>query len=163
MKRRTFAAVSLVSSALLLVAAASWIRSYWVYDQVAFGDFADGRWAWTAYSAPYAFTAWPPAAPKGASLTLLTCFGKVYWRETVHHGDAERLGAARGYAWASDDNIIPSFSFLHAVTGDMGGKGWWAIREVTMRHWALVALFAMAPMAWLRASTRKGQKRSKPS
>ena len=42
MKRRTFAAVSLVSSALLLVAAASWIRSHWVYDQVAFGNFADG-------------------------------------------------------------------------------------------------------------------------
>lgn len=157
MKRRTFAAVSCVSSVLLLVTAASWLRSYCVYDQVAFGTFADGRWAWTAYRHSYPFTRWPPAAPKGASLTLLTCFGKIYMHETAFHSDAERVATARGHAWASDDNIIPSFSYLHAVTGDVSGKGWWTIRQVTMRHWALVALFTLAPMVWLWASRRKGE------
>jgi hypothetical protein len=158
MKRRLFATVSSVSSALLLLATASWTRSYWVYDEFAFGTFDHGQWAWTAYSASYPFTRWPPAAPKGASLTLLTCFGKLSFHENLHHSDAEGRGAARGQTWASDDNIIPSFSYLYAVTGDMSGNGWWTIRQVTMRHWALVALFALAPTAWLRSSRRKGQR-----
>ena len=155
MRRRTFAVVCIVSSAFLLLAATSWIRSYRVYDELAFGTFEHGRWARTAYSASHPFTRWPPAAPKGASFTLLTCVGKLYFHETVHHSDRERRAAARDQAWASDDNIIPSFSYFYTVTGDMNGDGWWTIRQVTMRHWALVALFALAPTAWLWSSRRK--------
>ena len=155
MRPRTFAALSSVSCLFLLVASASWVRSYWVYDQVAFGSFPDGRWTWTAYAASYPFAGWPPATPKGASFTFLSCFGKLYFHETLFHEDAGRGPAARGHVWASDDNIIPSFSYFYAVTGDMSGKGWWTIRQVTVRHWALVALFALAPTLWLWSSRRK--------
>jgi hypothetical protein len=159
MKRRTaIAVVSRVSSVLLLLAAASWMRSYFAYDQVSFGRFADGRWAWTAFSPSHPFTRWPPAAPKGASHTLLTCAGKIFGHESVYHGDGERLAAARGHGWASDDNVIPSFSYFYAATGDVSGTGWWTTRQVTMRHWALVALFALAPMVWFRTSRRKSEK-----
>jgi len=158
-KRRTaIAVVSRVSSVLLLLAAASWMRSYFAYDQIAFGTFAGGRWAWTAYSPSYSYTRWPPEVPKGASLTLLTCFGKIYLHETTYHREGERLAAPHDHGWASDGNIIPSFSYFYAVTRDMSGNGWWTIRQATMRHWALVALFAWAPIVWLRASRRKGGK-----
>ena len=159
MRQRTFAALSSVSCLFLLVATASWIRSYWVYDQVAFGSFPGRRWAWTAYSDSYPFAGWPPATPKGASLSLLTCFGKLFFHETLYHDDAGRGPAARGHGWASDDNVIPSFSYFYAVTGDMSGKGWWTVRQVTLRHWALVALFALAPALWLWSSRRKAAPR----
>ena len=159
MKRRSLAAISLVSALFLCAVVASWIRSYWVYDQVAFGAFAHGRWAWSAYSASYPFARWPPAVPQGASHTLLTCFGKIYFHGTVYHGDSQRGVAAPGRTWASDDNILPSFSYLYAVTSDMSGKGWWTIRQVTTRHWALAVLFALLPLAWLRASQRRTWRR----
>ena len=71
-------------------------------------------------------------------------------------GRTEPLTAARDHAWASDDNIIPTFSYAYAVTRDMSGTGWWTIREVTMPHWALVALLAMTPGAWLLSWRRQG-------
>ena len=156
MKRRAFAASSSLSCVLLLLTTASWIRSYWVYDQVAFGSFARSRWNWTAYSHSHLFPRWPPAEPNGASLTFLVCFGKLYVHETLYHADTEPLAGSRDHVWASDDNIIPTLSYGYAVTRDMSGKGWWTIREVTMPHWALVALFALTPAAWLLSLRGRG-------
>lgn len=56
---------------------------------------------------------------------------------------------AHGYGWSSDDNAIPSFSYLYAVTGVMSGRGHWTVRQATVRHWALALLFALLPAAWL--------------
>ncbi len=156
MKRRVFAAVSSISLVLLLATTASWIRSYWLYDQVAYGTLAHGRWTWSTYGVPYSFTRWPPERPKGASHTLLTCFGKIYFRQDVHHTEAPEPGSsARDYSWASDENIIPSFSALVVHTADMSGSGWWTLRQVTVRHWAIVVILSCAPVAWLRASRRE--------
>lgn len=87
-------------------------------------------------------------------MAVLTSFGKILLERRTYDGEPLRV-AAHGSGWSSDDNAIPSFSYFHAVTGDMTRSGQWTIRQVTLRHWALVLLFAVLPAAWLLAKPRR--------
>jgi hypothetical protein len=157
MKRRLFTVAAALSCLLAVGVAASWVRSYWVYDQVSCGSMQDGhQCAWESYGASSQFVRWPPGIPKGASGMVLTCFGKVLLEQAIYNEEPLRRTASRGYGWSSDDNVIPSFSYFYAVTGDMTREGYWTIRQGTVRHWALELLFAVLPVAWLFAS---GQRR----
>lgn len=156
MKRRLFTIAAALSCLLAIGAAASWVRSYWVYDQVSCGSVSDRyQCAWKSYDASFQFPRWPPGMPKGAAGAVLTCFGKVQLAQRVYSEELPRGTAAHGYGWSSDENIIPSFSYLYAETGDMNGRGHWTVRQVTVRHWALVLLFSVLPVAWLFASRRR--------
>ena len=154
-KHRVLTSASLISLAVLAVVATSWIRSYWVYDQVSCRTDQGVRGChWQTYSASYPFTSWPPSLPEGTSIGVLICFGKIYFRENVH-GDQLPAPRPRGFAWASDSNAIPSFSYFYAVTGDMSGKGYWTVRQITLPHGALVVLFGVIPLATLLQLRRR--------
>ncbi len=156
MKRRLFTVVAALSCLLAAGVAASWARSYWVYDQVSCSPVPDRyQCAWRSYGASFQFSSWPPGIPKGASGAVLTCFGKILLEQAVYSEEPVRGTASHGYGWSSDDNVIPSFSYFYAVTGDMNRSGHWTVRQVTARHWALVLLFAVLPSAWLFASRRR--------
>jgi hypothetical protein len=146
MKRRLFTVAAALSCLLALASAASWLRSYWVYDQLSCGAYGC---AWQSYDASFRFPRWPPGIPQGATSAALTAFGKIQLKQAVHHGKALPATVAGGYGWSSDHNAIPSFSYFYAVTGDMKGQGEWTVRQLTVRHWALVLLFALLPAAWL--------------
>jgi hypothetical protein len=154
-KRRLFTVAAALSCLLAVAVTASWLRSYWVYDQVACGSAGD-RYpcAWKSYDASFQFSRWPPGIPKGASGAVLTSFGKVLFQQALYSEEPVRETASRGYAWSSDGNVIPSFSYLQVVAGDMNRSGHWTVRQITARHWALVLLFAVVPVAWLFASRR---------
>jgi len=155
MKRRLFTIAAALSCLLAIAVAVSWVRSYWVYDQVSCGSAGDRyQCAWKSYDASFQFPGWPPGIPKGASGAVLTSFGKILLEQAIH-GEEPLRGTAHGYGWSSDDNVIPSFSYFHAVTGDMNGRGHWTVRQATARHWALVLLFAALPAAWVFASRRR--------
>ncbi len=156
MKQRLFTVAAALSSLLAVGVAAFWVRSYWVYDQVSCGSMPDGyQCAWESYGASFQFPRWPPGIPKGASGAVLTCFGKVLLEQAVYSEEPLRGKTSRGYGWSSDDNVIPSFSYFYAVTGDMSRRGHWTVRQGTARHWALVLLFAVLPVAWPFASRRR--------
>ena len=156
MMQRLFTVAAALSCLLAIGAAVSWVRSYWIYDQVSCGSVSDRyQCAWKSYDASFPFPRWPPGIPKGASAAVLLCFGKVLLEQRVYSEDLPHGTASRGYGWSSDENIIPSFSYLFAETGDMTGRGRWRVRQVTARHWALVLLFSVLPAAWLFASLRR--------
>jgi hypothetical protein len=154
MKGRLFTVAAALSCLLAIGVAASWVRSYWVYDQVSCGSNSY-QCAWMSYGASFQFPRWPPGIPEGASSAVLTCFGKVLLQQAVYSEEPPPGTGSRGYGWSSDPNVIPSFSYFYAVTGDMTGKGHWTVRQVTARHWALLMLFAVLPVAWLFASHRR--------
>jgi hypothetical protein len=127
-----------------------------MYDQVSCGSGPDHfRCAWTSYDASFQFPRWPPGIPKGASSAVLLCFGKILLQQALHDEQPRRRTPAAGYGWASDTNVIPSFSYVYAVTDDMNGRGNWTVRQATFRHWALVVLFTVLPAAWLFVSSRR--------
>jgi hypothetical protein len=146
--RRVLGACRVVSLVFLIVVAALWVRSYWIYDELSYGADRVPRFQWTAYPAAHDFRRWPPAPPPGATHTLLTCFGKVFYREDVYD-PAARGGGAVGRAWASDENVLPSFSYSRVETGDMTRPGRWKLRQATLRHWLPAVLFAVLPLTWL--------------
>jgi hypothetical protein len=161
MTGRLFTVAAVLSGLLAAGAAASWARSYLVYDQVSCGSVTD-RYpcGWKSYDASFAFPRWPPGIPEGAWGAALTCYGKVLLEQAVYREDPLPGTTARGYGWASDENVIPSFSYFYAVTGDMTRGGHWTVRQVTARHWALVLLFAVLPVAWVCASYRLTARRA---
>jgi hypothetical protein len=101
------------------------------------------------YGASFSFTHWPLGIPAGASQAVLVCNGKILLEQAVHSEEVLPATAPRGYAWSSDENVIPSFSYLYAVTGAMNDRNHWKVLQVTVRHWALVLLFALLPAVWL--------------
>ena len=145
-----------LSCLLALGTAASWVRSYWVYDLVSCGA-ASGPYqcAWNSYGTGFRFSRWPPAIPQGASSAVLTSFGKVLFEQAVHSDEPLSGEPLQAYGWSSDDNVIPSLSYSYAVARDMAGKGRWTVRQATVRHWALVLIFALLPAAWALASLRR--------
>jgi hypothetical protein len=127
-----------------------------VYDQLSCGSPSDRyRCTWKSYGAAFQFPRWPPAIPDGAWGALLTSFGKILLREAVYSEEPLPAAGARGYGWSSDSNIIPSFSYFYAVTGDMTRDGHWTVRQATVRHWALMLVFAIVPAAWMVARSRR--------
>lgn len=153
--RRILTAVSLISLIALAVVATSWIRSYWVYDQLSCGSDQGLRGCrWQAYSAAYNFPGWPPELPEGTSVGVLICFGKIFLRGN-RHTDLLPADHSRPFAWASDSNAIPSFSYLYAVTGAMDGRGYWTVRQLSLPHWPLVLLFGALPVVALRQWRRR--------
>ena len=156
MKRRLFTVAAILSSLLAVGAATSWVRSYTVYDHLSCGSALDRyRCSWNSYGASFPFTRWPPGIPAGASQAVLICYGKILLKQAVHSEKTLPATAPRGYAWSSDENVIPSFSYFYAVTGAMNDRGHWKVLQVTVRHWALVLLFALVPAAWLFAWRRR--------
>ena len=156
MKRRLLAIAAALSCLLAVGAAASWVRSYWAYDQVSCGSVSDRfRCGWESYEASFQFPRWPPGIPKGASGTAVTSLGKVLLQQAAYSEEPLPGAASRGYGWSSDENVIPSFGYLHAVTGDMNGRGHWTVSQVSVRHWALALLFALLPAAWLLTWRRR--------
>ena len=154
MKRRLFPIAAVVSCLLGAGVMTSWVRSYWVYDQVSCGSALDPHQsAWKSHRASFEFSRWPPGIPDGASGSVMTSFGKVLLQHAVYRD--EPLHGTHGYGWSSDDNVIPSFSYSYAVTRDMRRSGYWTVRQLTARHWALVLLFAVLPAAWLFVSRRR--------
>jgi hypothetical protein len=155
MKRHFLTVAAILSSLLALGVATSWVRSYTLYDHVGCGSALDAyRCSWNSYSASFPFTRWPPAIPAAASRAVLISDGKIFFQQAVHNQEALPATAMGGYGWSSDANVVPSFSYFHAVTGAMDGIGHWNVRQVTVRHWALVLLFALLPAAWLFAWRR---------
>ena len=155
MKWRLFTVAAALSCLLAVGVAACWVRSYRVYDQVSCACVLDRfQCAWKSYDASFQFPAWPPSIPTGASGAALTAFGKILLKQAIHSEEPLR-GTAHGYGWSSDDNVIPSFSYFHAITGSMDDRGHWTVRQVTVRHWALMLLFAILPVAWIFASRRR--------
>jgi len=106
-----------------------------------------------SYAASFPFPAWPPGIPNGSSGAVLTSGGKVLLQQAVYV--EAPLHQAQGYAWSSDDNVLPSFSYVHAVTGDMSRSGHWIVRQATVRHWAVLSLFVILPAVWLVVSRRR--------
>ena len=156
MKRRLFTAVAILSCLLALGAAISWVRSYSAYDQLSCGSALDRyRCTWRSYDASFRFSRWPPGIPEWASGAALICYGKIFLAQAVYSEDPVPVTGARGYGWSSDENVIPSFSYFYAVTGTMNDRGHWKVLQVTVRHWALVLLFALLPAAWLFAWRRR--------
>jgi len=154
MKWRLFAGAAVLSALLAAGVAASWVRSYTVYDQLSCGSALD-RCAWNSYDASFPFTRWPPGLPAGASQAVLICFGTISFRQAVHNEEALPATAMRAYGWRSDENTIPGFSYFHAVTGSMDGRGHWKVLQISLRHWALLLVFALLPAAWLVAWRRR--------
>jgi len=154
MKRRLFSVAAMLSCLLAVAVASSWVRSYWVYDQLSC-DAALDRCTRKSYDASFQFPRWPPAIPEGASRAALICFGKIFLQQAVYSEEPLREGTPAGYGWSSDDNAIPSFSYLYAVTGDMSREGHWTVRQVTVQHWALVLLFMLLPAASLLVRRRR--------
>ena len=156
MKQRFFVVVAILSCLLAAGAATSWVRSYSVYDQMSCGSALEGyRCTWKSYGASFQFPRWPPGIPQGASRAVLICCGKILLEQAVYSEEPVPATRQGGYGWSSDENIIPSFSFFHAVTGDMNRTGHWTVRQVTVRHWALVLLLLLLPSAWLIAWRRE--------
>ena len=150
MKRHLFAIVAILSSLLAVGTSTSWVRSYKTYDHVSCGSALDRyRCTWKSYGASFSFMRWPLGIPAGASQAVLICNGKILLEQAVHSEEVLPATALRGYAWSSDENVIPSFSYLYAVTGAMNDRGHWKVLQVTVRHWALVLLFALLPTVWL--------------
>jgi len=157
MKWHLSTVAAILSSLLAVVVATSWVRSYTVYDHLSCGSALDRyRCTWNTYGTSFPFTRWPLGIPAGASQAVLICYGKILLEQAVHNEEALPAKALRGYGWSSDENVIPSFSYFYAVTGDMNGKGHWKVLQVTVRHWALALLFALLPAAWLFAWRRRG-------
>jgi hypothetical protein len=150
LKRRLFTAMAILSCLLALAAAISWVRSYSAYDQLSCDSGRDRyRCTWKSYAPSFRFSRWPPGIPEGASGATLICYGKISLAQAVYSEVPVSVTGTRGYGWSSDENVIPSFSYFYAVTGDMTRRGHWTVRQVTVRHWALVLLFALLPAAWL--------------
>jgi hypothetical protein len=158
MKGRLFTVAAMLSCLLAVGAATSWVRSYWVYDQLSCDSTLD-RCTWKSYDASFQFPRWPPGVPEGASRAALICFGQIFLEQAAYSEEPLPMKAPAGYGWSSDENAIPSFSYFHAVTGDMSRKGHWTVRQVTVRHWALVLLFALLPAAWLLVWRRRTRRR----
>lgn len=155
MMRRLFAIAAVFSCLIALAAAAFWIRSYFVFDQVSCTERF--RCAWASFDRDFRFSRWPPRMPDSAARAALTSFGKILFEQRRYR--SEPLAAAPGAAgWALDDNVIPSFSYFHTLTADMTRGGHWTVRQITLRHWALVVLFALLPAAWLIAWAREGER-----
>lgn len=150
MKRRLFTIVAFLSCLLAIGVVASWVRSYRVYDQILCGSEVE-RYpcAWRAYDVSFKFSAWPPGIPKGASSSILTSVGKILFQHAVYSREPLSGISPHGYHWSSDGNVIPSFSFIYAVTGDQSRSGHWTVWQLTVRHWALVLLLTILPVAWL--------------
>jgi hypothetical protein len=161
-KPRLFTVAAILSSLLALGTAVSWVRSYWVYDFVSCGS-ASGRYPcnWNSYGTSFRFSRWPPGIPQGASSAVVVSYGKILFQQAVHGEEPLSGMPLQAYSWSSDDNVIPSLSYSYAATRDMAGKGRWTVRQATVRHWALVLLFALLPAAWLfavlRPATRPAQ------
>ena len=148
MRRRLLGITSALSTLACLGVLASWVRSYRVYDQVACADtLAAHSCSWNAYPSAHQFTRWPPAAPEGAVGTVLTSLGKVSVSWNSYSAAPHR--SAWGYGWRSDTNIIPSFSYFYAKTGDMVRAGSWTVIQASVRHWALATIFSVAPVVWV--------------
>jgi hypothetical protein len=157
MKWHLFTVAAILSSLVAVGVATSWVRSYTVYDHLSCGSAGDRyRCSWNSYGTSFPFTRWPPGIPAGASKAVLICYGKILLEQAVHNDEALPAIAPRGYRWSSDENVIPSFSYFYAVTGAMNDRGHWKVLQVTVRHWALVLLFALLPAAWLFAWRRRG-------
>jgi hypothetical protein len=158
MKRRLFTVAAILSCVLALGAVTSWVRSYSVYDQLSCGSGPDlFRCTWKSYGVPFEFSRWPPGIPESASRAALICFGKIFFRQGMYRNEPLPATGPHGYGWSSDDNVIPSFSYFYAVTGDMTRKGHWTVLQVTLQHWSLVLLFALLPAARLFAWRRRKQ------
>jgi hypothetical protein len=157
MKKRLLNVATILSALLALAAAASWARSYRVYDEFSCGYATERhRCAWQAYAASFQFSRWPPGIPEGASGVVLICFGKIFMQQGVYSNvPLQSMPPLTAHTWASDSNVIPSFSYFQAVTGDMTRPGHWLVRQVSLRHWALVLLFALLPAARLFAWRRR--------
>jgi hypothetical protein len=134
---------SAVAAVMLLGLFSGWIRSYWIYDQISWG--AKG-WAWMPYPATHMFSKWPPAAPEGTVGVFLITRGELYLNSYSY--SAARLTASHGHAWRSDDNIIPSFSYFYAKTGDMERDGTWRVVQGSVRIWAVVLFVGLLPAVW---------------
>ncbi len=132
-----------VSAALLAAVLALWLRSYWIYDQVSWGT---NGWTWIPYPKAYQFSRWPPAAPDGTVWKVLTVDGKLYFNSDSYREAPFR--SARGSGWQSDNNIIPSFSYLYATTGDMTREGTWTVIQASVRLWAIATILGVLPVAW---------------
>ena len=156
MKWHLFTVAAILSSLLAVGAATSWVRSYTVYDHLSCGSPLDRyRCNRKSYGASFQFPRWPPGIPEGASRAALICCGKILLEQAVYSEEPLPAMALRGYGWSSDENVIPSFSYFYAVTGDMNGRGHWKVLQFTVRHWALVLLFTLLPAAWLFAWRRR--------
>jgi len=108
-----------------------------------------------SYAASFPFPAWPPGIPENSSGAVLTSAGKVLLQQAIYMEEPLHETGAQGYSWASDDNVVPSFSYLHAVTGDMTRSGHWIVRQATVRHWAVASLFVILPAVWLVVLRRR--------
>lgn len=151
--KRLFTLLASVSLVLALGVSASWVRSYRVIDRVSCASYSC---AWQSFDTRLEFSRWPPALPRGATTALLASSGKISFERRVYH--SEPLASASGWGWASDDNVIPSFAYLQVVTADMTRDGHWAVRQMSMRHGALLLLLAALPAAWLIAWSRRNSR-----
>jgi hypothetical protein len=149
--RRLFTLATILSLLLAAAATAAWVRSYWVYDRVSCASY---RCTWESFDARLQFSRWPPAMPGGASSAVLASSGKIFVERRIYHSEPLAASGQR-WGWASDENVIPSFSYLQAVTADMTRSGHWAVRQVSVRHGALLLLLALLPAAWLIAWSRR--------
>jgi hypothetical protein len=156
MKRRLFTVAAMLACLLAVGVATSWVLSYSVYYQLSCGSGLDRyRCTWKSYGASFQFPRWPPGIPEGASRAVLICFGKILLEQASYSEEPLPAMASRGYGWSSDENVIPNFSYFHAVTADMSRRGHWTVRQVTLPHWAVLLLFALLPAAWLFAWRRR--------
>ncbi len=156
MKRRLFTVAAMLSCLLAVGTAISWVRSYSVYDQLSCGPVPDRyRCTWKSYGASFRFPRWPPGMPEGTSGAVLMCCGKILLERAVYSEEPLPGTGPRGYGWSSDENVIPSFSYFYATTGDMNRRGHWTVHQATARHWALLLLFSLPPAAWLFAWRRR--------
>lgn len=150
MIRRLFTLAAALSVLLAFGVTASWVRSYWVFDRVSCASY---RCTWESFDARLQFSRWPPGMPRGASSAVLASSGKIFVERRTYY--SEPLAHSKGWSWASDDSVIPSFSYLEAVTGDVARNGHWAVRQASVRHGALLLLLAVLPAAWLIAWSRR--------
>lgn len=149
--KRLFTLLAAVSLLLALGVGASWVRSYRVYDRLSCASY---RCGWESFDARAEFSRWPPAMPRGATTALLAASGKILVERRLYYSEP-LASSSKGWGWASDDNVIPSFAYLQVVTADVTRDGHWAIRQMSLRHGALLLLLAVLPAAWLIAWSRR--------
>lgn len=154
--RRLFAIAAALSCLIALAAAASWIRSYQVLDRVSCSERL--RCAWESYDRDFQFQRWPPGMRRNASRAALSAFGKIFLEQRSYRSEPLAGAATAASGWASDGDVIPSFSYFHAITADGTRAGHWSVRQITLRHWVLVALFALLPAAWLIGWARRADR-----
>ena len=150
---RLFRVASAFSAVACLATTASWLRSYWTYDQIACGNVVVGEsCTWKGYPRSYPFTTWPPASPESTVAALFMSFGKISlnW----HSYSPTPLAATSGRAWRSDENSIPRFSYFYAKTADMVRQGTWTVVQASFPHWTVVVMFSIVPMFWIRKRWR---------